>query len=946
METPQTANASLNAAQQRAININDGPVLVVAGAGTGKTRVVVERIERLIREGTDPQSILALTFTEKAASEMLDRIVVATGSVSTDVTVATFNSFGNDLLNAYGVEWGLGQLRLLGETGQLVFLREHFDEFKLEYFAPVSNPDGQLELLAKYISLLKQQLVTPTQYTGYADNLQADDPAHQLDKQKHQELARLYSTYLRLCREQQAMDYDDQIYLTIQLLQERPNILRQLQDRYKYILVDEFQDTNPMQSKLVDLLAGNNQNLMVVGDDDQSIYGWRGATLANILDFKQRYPKAQDVTLIENYRSGQAILDSAYRLIQHNNPHRLEVMNKLDKRLHAQNRGIPPHVRHFTTLDAELSWIAEDIQRHIEQGKAAGTIAVLARRNQSVRKIHEALELHGIPHVVAGLNNDIYQQNGVRQLVEVLKTVADPHDNVALFHALNGPLFKLATHELAILSSQARHEHINLADVIAASDDEIAQQALAKVLEWQSLSREQSVGTLAYNIMTDSGWKQELYAQVTHDQVVETEVQAIAKFFKTLKEFERIATVPSLQNYIVNLPVLQAAGNQFEDPTLDLSDQYVNVLSVHRSKGLEWDCVYIADCVEGSFPLVSHGGGLRLPPELQANPSQADEHMAEERRLMYVALTRARSELVLSYSDRHGSGSPRKPSRFIMEVLGHPPSNNAEDEAAQTNLELFAPLATTSNTIALPESMVPNGRLTLSVSEIETWLRCPQDFYYRYVLAMPLPPAPHLTYGTLIHSVIEQVHRGRETGNVPSLEKLTQDVIANLPRVGYVSAESRARAHAQAPKTVQGVYERFMHDELPIETELPFELALADIPLTIRGKIDAIYRLEKGIEIRDFKTGTSVRTPEKAKSRATSSQQLTLYAFAWEQLRGEIPALLTLDFVETGQLGSVRKQAKSLQTLHTKLQTMVTQLKTGKYPAGRSHDYCMHPIDA
>jgi len=934
----------LNKRQQEAVDSIEGPVLVVAGAGTGKTRVIVERVEHLIETGVEPKSILALTFTEKAASEMQDRLTVGSKEgLSIDAKVATFNRFGSELLATYGAEWGLGTLRLLGDTGQLVFLREHFDELELNYFAPVSNPDGQLELLANYISLLKQQLVTPERYLEYVASLAVTDEAEVFEKQKHEELARLFKIYLKLCRAQQVIDYDDQIYLTIQLLENRPNILKQLQDRYRYILVDEFQDTNPMQSRLVDLLTGNNQNLMVVGDDDQSIYGWRGATLANILDFKKRYPIAKEITLIENYRSNQAILDSAYQLIQHNNPHRLEAMNKLDKRLHAQKEGAAPLIKRFANLDAELAWLAEDIQNKLDGGYAAGSIAVLARRNQGVQKIHDALELYGVPHIVAGLNNDIYTQPSVRQLLEALKTIVDPYDDVALFHTLTGPLFNLPISELSGLSGTSRREYMPLAEAIAGGEDDNAKAALTTINEWREFGREQSVGLLAYTIMTDSGWKQQLYTEAMHDNVIFTEVQALSKFFKTLKEFERIAVVPSVQNYVVNLPVLQAAGNQFDDATLDISDSHVNVLSVHRAKGLEWDAVYIVDCTEGSFPLTGGGGGLSLPAELQANPSQADEHIAEERRLMYVALTRARNEVILSYNDRHGGGAQRKPSRFLTELLGHAPTGQAEEEASQTSLELFAPPSAETNAVSLPESMHNNGHFTLSVSQIECWLNCPQDFYYRYVLAMPLPPAPQLAYGSLIHSVIEQIHMGRQSGSMPSLEELTKQVIDNLPQTGYPSKLSRERAHAQAPQTVKVVYERFTQDDLPIETEWPFELLLENLPLTIRGKIDAVYQLASGVEIRDFKTGTSVRTAEQAKSRATSSHQLTLYAYAWRELRGDMPALLSLDFVETGQLGSVRKQPKSLVTLEVKLQSMLEQLSASKYPAGHDHKRCMHP---
>jgi DNA helicase-2/ATP-dependent DNA helicase PcrA len=292
------ANGELNAAQKIAVAIIKGPVLVVAGAGTGKTRVITERIAELIDKGVEPRSILALTFTEKAAGEMLDRVNADKTGVTLDTTIATFNRFGNDLLRAYGTEYGLGRQQLLGETGQLVFLHEHLDDLELDYFAPISNPDGQLELLASYVSLLKQQLVTPNAYNAYLSKLPKNDEAERLEHQKHEELARFFAIYLRLCRRWQMIDYDDQIYLAIEMLEARPNILKALLERYQYILVDEFQDTNPMQSKLVDLLAGTSQNIMVVGDDDQSIYGWRGATLANILDFSARYPKTEEVTLI------------------------------------------------------------------------------------------------------------------------------------------------------------------------------------------------------------------------------------------------------------------------------------------------------------------------------------------------------------------------------------------------------------------------------------------------------------------------------------------------------------------------------------------------------------------------------------------------------------------------------------------------------------------------
>lgn len=310
---------------------------------------------------------------------------------------------------------------------------------------------------------------------------------------------------------------------------------------------------------------------------------------------------------------------------------------------------------------------------------------------------------------------------------------------------------------------------------------------------------------------------------------------------------------------------------------------------------------------------------------------------------MYVAATRAREELILTHADQHGGGAKRKPSRFLDEMFGAE-RGAVQDAAAQTSLELFAP-RTEAASAPLPPDIAREGNLQLSVSQIDTWLRCPQDFYYKYVLQMPLPPAPQLQYGTAIHGVIETINRDKEAGRQPAtLEELKEQVKSALPREGYASARSRDRAHEQAMKTVEAVYERFTAAEGPLEIEKPFSIELLGGKLKIIGRIDAVYQTSDGVEIRDFKTGTSVTTPEKAKSRATSSSQLTLYALAWQHMHDEMPARLTLDFVETGQLGSVRKQAKSLETLTTKLADMVGQLEAGKYPPGHDHQYCNHPL--
>lgn len=940
------SSEALNKAQKQAAEHGQGPLLVIAGAGTGKTRVVVERIKRLLDKGVDSKHVLALTFTEKAAGEMFDRLAEGSQTISLDTTIATFNGFGDQLIKMYGSEIGLGNLRLLGATGQLVFLREHLDQLGLDYFAPVSRPDGQLDTIASYISKLKQQVIDPADYLGYAKSLKVHNEADKLEKQKHEELARVYVSYIDLCRKEQVIDYDDQLFLAIDLLRKRPNIREKLRKTYAYILVDEFQDTNPLQSTLLDLLVDKKQNLMVVGDDDQSIYGWRGATLANILEFTTRYPAAKTIALIENYRSTQAILDSAYRLIQHNNPDRLEVMTKIHKQLHAnQPDHGAPQVMHFSSLNQELSWIAEDISQRIRTGQDPSTIAVLARRNVTVKRMHEQLEYYNVSHAVSGLSDNMYDAPAVKQLLEALHAIHDPLDNVALFHTLTGPLFGISNQELSPISARAKQEHEPLVYAIKKSDSSQAKKALAHIEAWRESSVNSSVGTIAYAVITETGWKDVLYAGAEADTFIAHQVQALSQLFYTLREFERISRIASLQNYMINLPVLQTAGDEVRDASLDISDELVNVMSVHRAKGLEWKTVYIADCTEGSFPMHNFGSSLKVPQELSVH-TEADDRMAEERRLMYVAATRAREELILTYADSHTANTKRRPSRFLSELFGNEYLKNGEQQAPEaTTLETFAPTTPDQKTISLPQTMTEGSLLVLSASQVTDWLRCPQDFYYLHVLQMPLPETPHQQYGTLIHRLIQRIHEGRKDKALVPLEKLIEDTTPLLPTRGYETAGTRERAHIQAQKTIKQLYERFTVQDMPTEVETPFRVEVPGAGLILTGRIDAVYELsDGGIEIRDYKTGTSVTSPEKAKSRATNSDQLTLYALAWRIMHGGMPALLTLDFVETGHLGSVKKQAKTIDNLEHKLVDMVAKIKAGDYSSHGKHDYCKHPL--
>lgn len=937
---------ALNDAQKLVVENPGGPLLVVAGAGTGKTRVIVEKVTRLLKSGIEPQQILALTFTEKAAAEMLDRIITARDQFMLEIPVMTFNSYGGSLLREFNVDIGLGRNHLLlGENAKIVFLQQHLPALELDYFSPLSNPEGLLPDVSDYFSKLKQHVITPKIYEQFVSTMPVSEEGEQLEKAKHEELARAYKNYVTLCQKNNVIDFDDQIYRVIELLEARPNIRKILQNRYHTILVDEFQDTNPMQSRLIDLLANTDQNIVAVGDDDQSIYGFRGATLANILEFKKRYPKAKEITLTENYRSTQAILDVSYALIQHNNPHRLETELGINKQLSAEIAGQQPELREFNTLSGELHWIAADIKKRLESGQPAGSIAILCRRNAITSQMHEALNMAEVDHIVIGERYHLYKTEVVRAVLEVLRAVADPRASTNLYHALAGPIFELSNSLLADYASKARYEKQYLEAYLRENKIEETAAALTLIEKWRNEMSTLSVGRLLFKIIDESGFKDRLYNLALEHHGAALSVTQFSQYFRTLKEFESVAPMPTLVQYLESFPVLEAAGETDEDGTLDVSNEQVNLLTIHKAKGLEWQTVYIPDCTEGSFPLRARNGGIQLPEALiEQNISEADNHIAEERRLMYVAVTRAKAEAVLSYSLKHHTPTPKKPSRFLGELFGEPRALQLPpEEAAEHEIRLLTSDETADKPLSLPRSMFQNGFLRLSVSQVVCFIECPLNFYYKYVLNVPEPPSSAASYGTAVHAAIEKFNESKSK-NIPiELSELQKIVDEKWSNAGYISQAHAHKARLQAKNTIEAFYERWQTGQQPSRIEWPFSVHLKDPDIIINGRLDAVFETEDGVEIRDYKTSTSVTTEAKAKQRATGSDQLTLYALVWQQLTGEIPTRLSLEFVDTNIIGSVKKTQRGIDGMIGKISSLTEAIANNQFPPKGEHRFCQHP---
>jgi len=386
----------LNQEQLQAVTHGDGPILIIAGAGTGKTTVITKRIEYLILEkNISPKKILALTFTEKAAKEMETRIDEVLPYGYTDLWIETFHAFCDRILRQEALHLGLSpDFQLMTEAEALLFLRKNIFSFELKYFRPLSNPSKFLQGLLQHFSRLKDDDITPEDYLNFAVSLSPDDYTPD-EIEKINELAKSFDLYEKIKKKNNVMDFSDLISTVLTLFRTRPHILSFYQKQFEFILVDEFQDTNYAQNELAILLSGVKKNITVVGDDDQSIYRWRGAAIANMIQFKDHFPNASIVALTKNYRSTQSILDNAYTLIQHNNPDRLEVKEKINKRLAAEShtQGDGSEFLYATRGEDEAELVAKKIKDEIQKNKRSPKdFAILVRANDHALPFQKMLE--------------------------------------------------------------------------------------------------------------------------------------------------------------------------------------------------------------------------------------------------------------------------------------------------------------------------------------------------------------------------------------------------------------------------------------------------------------------------------------------------------------------------------------------------------------------------
>lgn len=916
---------TLNDEQCKAVQYGEGPILVVAGAGTGKTTVITERIKYLILEKNIPPSkILALTFTDKAAREMEERVDITMPYGYTQMWISTFHAFCDRILKSQSIHIGLNpSYALLTEAESVLFLRKNIFKFKLNYFRPLGNPNKFLEGMLAHFSRLKDEDVSPNEYLNYAHKLKTKT-GNKDEVKKTLELANAFKTYEELKTKEGVMDFSDLISNTLKLFRTRENILQIYQDQFEYILVDEFQDANFSQNQLAILLSGKKKNITVVGDDDQAIYRWRGAAISNIIQFRKQFPKSKVVTLTKNYRSTREILDSSYKLIQNNNPDRLEVKEKINKKLtSARNiNGDKIEFLFAERVEDEAELVAQKIQELTSKQKNYKDIAILVRANDHSGAFARALERLKIPYQFLG-PGQLFRQEEIKDLIAYLKVLYNFEDSASLYRVLTMALLSFDSKDVAAILNFARRYNFSLFEALENIDKAlIKNETKEKINKFINMIKnhlklvpKNSAGQILYYFLKDSNLL-EKYISVKNT-TDERKSQNIAKFFDKLKAYEAEHEDASIFTVVDWINLSTQMGESPLATNIDWSDNNaVNILTIHSSKGLEFKTVFLINLVTQRFPTRERLEQIPIPSDLikEILPI-GDYHLQEERRLFYVGMTRAKDNLFLTAANFYGEGKrERKISNFVYETLGQEYVENIikKKKDGQLNSQLSL-LEWDAHQIVVPTSTINNLSSIpityLSYSQLQTFEICPLHYKLKYILKIPSPPTAAQSFGTSLHAALRDFYQKAIRHEAINIKDSIYLIEKNWIHEGYESKAHEKEALEKA-KNVFINYIKNNYDPksnlLPLGLELPFQFLLkktaaSTVGLKIGGRIDRVDELENNkIEVLDYKTGNNIPDVRSL----SDNLQLTIYALAATHVNDNIfnrkpeNVILSLYFLE------------------------------------------------
>ncbi|HCS79368.1 TPA: hypothetical protein DIV55_06570 [Patescibacteria group bacterium] len=968
----------LNSEQEAAVHYGAGPLLIIAGAGTGKTTVITERIKHLIVSGlAKPAEVLALTFTEKAAREMEERVDKAMPYGYTQMWISTFHSFCEQILKQEAIQIGLNPgYHLLSEADATQLLRKNLFKLELDYFRPLGNPTKFISGMLQHFSRLQDEDVSPSQYSDWikTQNSELNDQSEEklLEFKKYLELANIYKAYEELKIKEGLMDFADLIANTLLLFRSRPNIVESYRAKFKYVLVDEFQDTNIAQYELIKLLAPPHKtpNLTVVGDDNQSIYKFRGAAISNILHFKEDYPQAAQIVLNQNYRSYQYILDGSYYLIKHNDPDTLEAKMGISKKLkstRSTNKKLQIELLHAERIENEADVVAKEIKRLVTKTGSDlnekrsepyfwKDVALLIRANNHAEPFTRAFTRHGIPYQFLG-PGQLFRQPEIKDLIAYLQVLTDFTHDPSFYRVLSMDYFSIVARDLVAVTAFSRRYGISLFEgmetvvgekqiekINAPLISEASKQKLTTIMQMikrhLALLTKETAGQLLYYFLANTGMIKNILEYKF--PIDEHKAQNIMKFFGKLKTYEsehEDASVTTVLDWIILR--MELGDSPLATDTDWTENDAVNILTVHSAKGLEFPVVFLVNLVSARFPTRERSEQIPIPEALiRETLPEGDFHEEEERRLFYVGMTRARDRLFFTAANFYGEGKrEKKMSPFVYEVLGEISTDVIKQTEEQLSLLDWKKVHPEATSEGLPSK---HPITYLSYSQIDTFRMCPLHYKLRYLLKIQPSPAPALSFGTSMHAALKDIYELVKAGEKVKPENLEELLQKNWVREGYKDKQYEQAMWHKGVRFLQEFYKTEFRPEAKIlALENTFTVAITKTQegfLKIGGKIDRIDDLGNGgIEIIDYKTG---RVP--AKRKLDTNLQLSMYALAATQIK-EAPfnrkpeqVKLSLYFFDTQEKISTTRTSKQLEKDRETIREIAKEIETSDFKCSGS----------
>ncbi|MEK7646433.1 MAG: ATP-dependent DNA helicase [Patescibacteria group bacterium] len=862
------AYRTLNAAQKKAVDTIEGPVVVIAGPGTGKTTLLTLRIANILRlTDTAPDSILALTFTESGAFAMRRKLLETIGPAAYRVAIHTFHGFASQVIEHHQDYFPriIGS-KLITEPEQIRIIQKIIESRDIEMLRPFGDPEYYVSPVLREIHILKRENITPAELAQSIEAEASQEVKRSATEQekyekrtlKNKELALVYARYEKALAKEKYYDFDDMLLEVIRIMESQPEFKLILQEQYQYILADEHQDANAAQNRILELLSDfhDSPNLFIVGDDKQAIYRFQGASLENFLYFSHKYPDAVVIDLEHNYRSHQVILDASHSVIT-NNP-------GMPGRTHAklislQVGGGPVHVSEYMTADDERIGVMHAIKKLIDGGEKHSEIAILYRDNKHSGPLSDMLRSEGIPHRVES-ETDIMHEVDVVKIVTLCKAIFDPSDDAVLAQALLLPELAVDPAHVMEISERAYRDKKPLHQCIKSSSRTTyadIHRAYDKIVRWSRDANTLSFTVFLQKIIQETGF----YTSIVEAPDSLDRMHALNAFYEYITDASRSMKTFRLKEFIAYITVIEEHGLS-RRKTHGEHTVGVRLMTAHRAKGQEFNHVFIVHAVDGVWGSRSSRNLFHIPVIEHA---RATGRIDDERRLFYVALTRARETVTISWAQGDGSEGAVA-SRFITEIDPRCMVIEKKDKGV-AHATLHRVLGSTlhpyadKNTLLNPE-FVRSKFLAqpLSVTHLNNYIECPWRYFFVNLIRIPQAESKHQLYGTAIHAVLRTFFASYAQGEDMVLKRMIEIFRGQIDMLPFM-ADDREDSFKKGKKALEGYYKTYYpHWNRAVLLEYAVrgtEVSVdKDTVVTLSGKLDKIeINTDDSVTVVDYKTG-------------------------------------------------------------------------------------------